>query len=114
MFVDKKYHTTLECVILYNITYHNTPGYIINMTYLTLNVKMKKKFAFTVHIHIPVINVYYGTDNFHCNSTNIVNKYFVELKITYICCVFQQHDDTSLDMKLYGFLLNKCDRRKLK
>lgn len=59
-------------------------------------------------------NVYYGTDNFHCNSTNIVNKYFVELKITYICCVFQQHDDTSLDMKLYGFLLNNCDRRKLK
>lgn len=51
MFVDKKYHTTLEGVILYNITYHNTPGYIINITYLTLNVKLKKNLHSRAYSH---------------------------------------------------------------
>lgn len=78
MFVDKKYHTTLEGVILYNITYHNTPGYIINITYLTLNVKMKKTIAFTVHIHIPVIIFTMVQITFTVTAQTLL--YFVELK----------------------------------
>lgn len=74
--------------MIFYIIYYNIFVYIINIIYLILNVKMKKKFAFIVYIYILVINVYYGIDNFYCNSINIVNKYFVELKIIYICCVF--------------------------
>lgn len=64
-------------VILY-IIYHNTPVYIINITYFTLNVKMKKKIAFTVHIHIPVIMFTMVQITFTVTAQTLL--YFVELK----------------------------------